>query len=339
MSKGASITLKWLNWRILRSREASVLIALLIFCGAIFFTSARSSFYSQLNFLNVLRQMSMLGIFAIGETIVIITGGIDLSLGSLIAFTGMLMAFLVTRVFAHLIDPVAITLGILGTLAASTLIGAFHGTLIHKLKLPAFVVTLATLLLLRSQSLIINDRLQISIANYKWLLFLANGNFFDHTFMPIPVPLVILILVAATAMIALHKMRIGRYLYSIGCNEQASRLSGINVFRVKLFAYCASAVLGGVAGILWASYNAQGDPSIAVGYELDAITADVVGGANLMGGEGSVVGTVFGSLLLYVIFSAINMTLNNPDLWRGTIVGGVLLFAVLVTAFQQRKAQ
>lgn len=316
-----------------------MLIALIIFCGVIFFTSARTTFYSQLNFLNVLRQMSMLGVFAIGETIVIITGGIDLSLGSLIAFTGMFMAFLITHVFGRLIDPVAITLGIIGTILISLLIGVFHGTLIHKLRLPAFVVTLATLLLLRSQALIINDRLQISIEQYKWLRFLANGNFFDHTFMPIPVPLVILIFVAALTMIALYRMRIGRYLYSIGCNEQASRLSGINVYRVKLFAYCASAVLGGIAGILWASYNGQGDPSIAVGYELDAITAAVVGGANLMGGEGSVVGTVFGSLLLYVIFSAINMTLSNPDLWRGTIVGGVLLFAVLVTAYQQLKAR
>jgi ribose transport system permease protein len=130
---------------------------------------------------------------------------------------------------------------------------------------------------------------------------------------------------------------VGRYLYSVGSNEQATLLSGVNVYKVKLFAYGASALLGGVAGVLWASYGGQGDPLAGQAYELDAVAASVVGGASLAGGQGSVLGTVLGATLLMVIFSAINLTLSSPDLWRGTVVGGVLLFAVLVTALQQRR--
>jgi ribose/xylose/arabinose/galactoside ABC-type transport system permease subunit len=115
-------------------------------------------------------------------------------------------------------------------------------------------------------------------------------------------------------------------------------LSGVSVYKVKLFAYGTSALLGGVAGVLWASYGGQGDPLAGQSYELDAVAASVVGGADLMGGRGSVAGTVLGATLLMVIFSAINLTLTKPDLWRGTVVGGILLLAVLTTAVQQRRA-
>jgi ribose transport system permease protein len=134
-------------------------------------------------------------------------------------------------------------------------------------------------------------------------------------------------------------MKIGRYLYSVGSNEQATRLSGVNVYRVKLFAYSMSGLLGGVAGVLYAAYGAQGDPLAGTAYELDAVAAAVVGGANLMGGQGSVVGTLLGATLLHSILSSINLTLANPDLWRGTLVGGVLLFAVLVTALNRRRVE
>jgi ribose transport system permease protein len=111
----------------------------------------------------------------------------------------------------------------------------------------------------------------------------------------------------------------------------------VNVFKVKLFAYGASGLLGALAGILWAAYGGQGDPLAGNGYELDAVAAAVVGGASLTGGRGSVIGTILGAVLLQTILSSINLTLSSPDIWRGTVVGGVLLFAVLVTAFQQRS--
>jgi ribose transport system permease protein len=326
--------------RLMASREFSVVIVLALICVYMAFSSSRDAFFSQRNLQNILRNVGLLGVFAIGETIVIIAAGIDLSLGSLIAFTGMLMAMLLTRFDASLVPGGSLTLAIIVTLVASFLIGGTHATFIHRLKLPPFVVTLASLQLLRSQALLMNNQLPVPImkAQHPALDFLANGNLFEGSVFPVPMPVVILAVVATAAALILNRARIGRYLYSLGSNEQATALSGVNVYRIKLFAYGVSALLGGVAGILWASYGGQGDPRAANAYELDAVAASVVGGASLAGGQGSVSGTVLGATLLWVIFSAINLTLDKPDLWRGTVVGGVLLFAVLVTALQQRRA-
>jgi ribose transport system permease protein len=324
--------------QIIRSREFSVVIVLAMLCLFMLFTGARGSFYSQRNVENVLRQVALLSVFAIGETIVIITGGIDLSLGSLIAFTGMVMALLVTKLSATLVMGPAIIIAILVTLVAALAIGGIHATLIHRLRLPPFVVTLASLLILRSQSMLMNEQLPITIQDFPPLLWLANGTLFEGSRFAIPVPIVIMGVVAVAVGFMLSRARIGRYLYSVGSNEQATQLSGVNVYKVKLFAYGVSGLLGGLAGILWASYGGQGDPLAGSAYELDAVAAAVVGGASLSGGRGSIIGTILGALLLHTILSAINLTLSAPDRWRGTVVGGVLLFAVLVTAIQQRRA-
>lgn len=322
----------------LLSRESGVVIVIALVCLAMPFTSARDSFFTDRNLLNIARQVALLAIFAIGETVVIITAGIDLSLGSLIAFTGMLTALTVTRFGQSMAPGSAVMLGIVLALGVALLIGAVHATLIHRLRLPPFVVTLASLLILRSQALVANNQLPVTLEGYPGLLYLANGTLFEGSRLPIPVPLVIMLVVAVAVALVLMRTRMGRYIYSVGSNETATRLSGVNVYGVKLFAYGTSAVLGGVAGVLWAAYGGQGDPLAGQSYELDAVAASVVGGADLMGGRGSVVGTVLGATLLMVIFSAINLTLTKPDLWRGTVVGGVLLLAVLTTAIQQRRA-
>lgn len=327
-SKGVSI-LKVL----LRSREANVVFVFCVLCVAMLFTSARDAFFDKGNWQNILLQLSLLSIYAIGETLVIITGGIDLSLGSLIAFSGMILALMLVHVGGAMAAVTAIGLCIVITLVIAAAIGWVHATLVHKLLLPPFVVTLASLLILRSQSLISNKQLPVSVAEYPKLLFLANGKVFG-----LPVPLIIMLVIAATVHLLLTRSRVGRYLFSIGSNEQATKLSGVNVYKVKLFAYCASALCGGLAGILYAAYGGQGDPLCGNGYEMDAVAASVVGGANLMGGEGSIIGTVLGALLLHTIYSSINLTLSSPDIWRGTVVGSVLLFAVLVTAVRKMRA-
>jgi len=301
------------------------------------FTEARSSFFSDRNVLNIARQVALLAIFAIGETVVIISAGIDLSLGSLIAFTGMITALAVTRLGEHLSPGSSVLIGVSAALVIALVIGCLHATLIHRLQLPPFVVTLASLLILRSQALVSNDQLPVTLEAYPGLLSLANGTLFEDSAAPIPVPVVIMAVIAIVMAFILSRTRTGRYIYSVGSNETATRLSGVNVYGVKLFAYGTSAVLGGVAGVLWAAYGGQGDPLAGQSYELDAVAASVVGGADLMGGRGSVVGTVLGATLLMVIFSAINLTLTKPDLWRGTVVGGVLVLAVLTTALQQRR--
>ncbi len=327
--------------RLLAARESSVVIVLLVICFALFLNpTSRVTFYGGSNIHNLLEQISLLSIFAIGETIVIITGGIDLSLGSLIAFSGMLLALWVNRLMPGIAVPGAVLIALLASLA----IGFLHATLIHRLRLPPFVVTLAALTILRSQSLLMNRQLPISISDFPVLTNLANGTVLTIPWPPndkvsIPIPAIILIVIAVTTHLLLSRSRIGRYVYSVGSNEQATALSGVNVGRVKLFAYGASALLGGVAGILYAGYGGQGDPLSGAGYELNAVAASVIGGANLAGGQGSISGTLLGACLLNVILSGINLTISNPSLWEGTVVGGVLLLAVLTTAFQQRRAR
>jgi ribose transport system permease protein len=320
------------------SREFSVVVVIAIVCLAMPFTAARETFYSDRNLLNLTRQIALLAIFAIGETVVIITAGIDLSLGSLIAFTGMVTALAVTRLAPSAGENGAVLGGVALALLVALAIGALHASLIHGLRLPPFVVTLASLLMLRSQSLVANDQLPVTLEAFPALLDLANGTLFEGSRLPVPVPVVVMLIVAIAVSLVLSRSRMGRYVYSVGSNETATRLSGVSVYKVKLFAYGTSALLGGVAGVLWASYGGQGDPLAGQSYELDAVAASVVGGADLMGGRGSVAGTVLGATLLMVIFSAINLTLTKPDLWRGTVVGGILLLAVLTTAVQQRRA-
>ena len=336
---GGSGPRKSIAAQLLASRETSVLAVLLLLILGMSFTSVSGKFFSPANVQQMAFQVALLSIFAIGETIVIISGGIDLSLGSLIAFSGMMLAFLVNTLDARMYSGAAVVLAIVMTFVASWLIGAVHTVLIQRVKLPAFVVTLTSLLVLRSQSLIMNHHQQIPVdqEHFPVFNFLTNGKLFSHTNFAIPIPVIIMIVVAVTAHLILAKTRMGRYIYSVGSNEQATMLSGVNVFKVKLFAYGTSALLGGIAGLLYMGYGGQGDPSAGASYELDAVAAAVVGGASLAGGQGSVMGTVLGACLLNAILSVILLTLDQPDIWRGTIVGGVLLVAVLATAFQQRK--
>ena len=326
--------------QIFRSREFSVISVLALLCVGMLFTSQRANFYSARNVQQIMLNVSLLSIFAIGETIVIITGGIDLSLGSLIAFTGMLAALLTTTLDEKMFTGAAIAIAVLVTLLFSFGIGAWHTVLIHKVRLPAFVVTLVSLLTLRSQSYIMRHHQQIPVPATKYPIFdeLANGSLPLFGF-AIPIPALILLVVAIAAHLILSRTTTGRYLYSVGSNEQATMLSGVNVFKVKLFAYGFAALLGGVAGLLYMGYGGQGDPSAGQSYELDAVAAAVVGGASLTGGQGSVMGTVIGACLLNAIFSAILLTLTQPDIWRGTVVGGVLLLAVLTTAIRQNRTQ
>ncbi len=321
------------------TRESSVLIVLAILCiGLFMMTNTREKFYGRPNWLNLSRQIALLGVFSIGETIVIITGGIDLSLGSLIGFSGMALAMIVTKLDSRMFTGTAVAIAVAATLLISFLVGAVHANLIHKLRLPPFVVTLASLTILRSQSLLMNSQLPVTLQDYPYLLWLANGSLFEHTSFPIPVPLVLLIAIAIICHVLLVKSRIGRYVYSVGSNETGTELSGVNVYRVKLFAYGAAALLGGVAGILYAGYSTQGDPRNGIGYELNAVAAAVIGGTALTGGQGTVLGTVLGACLLNVILTGLNMLdVPNQSLWQGTVVGGVLLLAVLTSAFRRRK--
>lgn len=325
------------------SREMSVLSVIVVLCIALFFSGARDHFYSQSNFQNLTRQISLLAIFAIGEAIVIITGGIDLSLGSLIAFTGVFVGLMLTKVTANMPFGAAMALAIVATLAVAAVIGLIHAAAVHFLRIPPFVVTLGTLSILRSQSQLFTNAVPIPLDADRFapFNFLSNGMLFAGHAWAITVPVIVLVIVAAAYEIIMRRSKIGRYVFAIGGNEEATRLSGVDVFKTKAFAFCSSALLGGLAGLLYAAYNRQGDPSAGVGYELNAVAAAVIGGASLMGGQGSIIGTVLGACLLQIILSGINLMpwLSNPSEWEGTVVGGIVLLAVLFNVVRQRRQE
>ncbi len=303
----------------------------MVMCGMILASGAGASFRSPGNLQNLSRQVAFLGVFAIGEAIVIIAGGIDLSVGSVIGFSGMLCA----RMFAEWRWPLAAAMLVGVALALG--IGILHAALIHQLRVPPFIVTLGSLSILRSVSQLMSNAMPIPTVGEGLasggLDFLVNGQWIG---VPVSVWLLLLLLVALE--IVMRRSRVGRYLYSIGSNEEAARLSGVNVFRTKAVAYGLSALLAGIAGVLYVGYNGQGDPRSGAGYELNAIAASVVGGCSLQGGQGTLLGAVLGAAILNVILNGINLIIQkNASLWEGTIVGSVVVLAVLLNVLGRRR--
>ncbi len=331
-----SVILRWKQ--IATSRENIILGVNILFCFYLFFTSERDSFFGQSNFLNLSRQIAMLAIFAIGEAIVIISGGIDLSVGSIIGVTGMFMGLMLNGfVNRGMIPNIAILVSCVAVLLIALLIGIIQAGFIHFFRLPPFVVTLASLTLLRSVARISNNELPIDLEGFHPLVALGNSSLFHGTIYAIPLPVIIVLPLVILAAWVMKRTRTGRYVYALGGNEEAARLSGISIFKIKAFAYGASGLFAGVAGILYAGYTRQGYADSGSGGELVAITAAVIGGCSLSGGEGSVYGAVIGACLVNIITTAINLSsIPRPSEWQGVIVGIILLFTVIVNSLSRR---
>lgn len=313
----------------LRSRETGILLAVLLVLLFMILGTARKAFLSPQNLQNLSRQIAFLGIFALGEAVVIIAGGIDLSVGSLIGLSGMLCALLLAEYHWPLAQVIVVVL------LFSLFIGFLNSSLIGGIRLPAFVVTLGFLSILRSIAQLMNNANAIPIVGEGIpsgpLLFLANGRIGG-----IPTPMWAFLFFALLIGLMLARTPLGRYIYAIGANEEAARLSGIPVFWVKASAYCLCSFLSGLAGIFYTGYNYQGDPRSGTGYELNAIAAAVIGGCSLTGGQGSVLGVILGSCLLNLLVNGINLVIQrNASLWEGVIVGSVVITAALLNVVQQ----
>jgi ribose transport system permease protein len=320
-------------------RELSMFAALVLMCIAL--TVSNPDFIGQSNAINTVRQISMLGIYAIGIGFVIITGGIDLSVGSVVGLTGVIIAKLSSQASGGLGHSLGF--GILAALAVALLIGLGQGLLITRLKLQPFIVTLGGMLLIRGVSQTIVQGGTLSLGTSP-LLRLANGGLFLLGGDPlVPYPALIFLAVIALATYLLHFTVFGRYVYAIGGNRDAAEYSGINVRRVETSTYVISSGLAGVAGICYAAYIAQMSQQVGVAYELYAIAAVVLGGCSLRGGEGTILGIIIGSAMMRVIDNGINMfqiryrdESQIPRLWRlnpnwtFVIVGAVILLAVVL---------
>ena len=320
-------------------RELSMFAALVVACVVLGISNP--DFVGQSNVVNTVRQISMLGIFALGSAFVIITGGIDLSVGSVIGLTGVIIA----KVSSHESGGLGhgLLLGVVVALGVALLIGLAQGLLITRLKLQPFIVTLGGMLLVRGVSQTVVQGATLSLGASP-LMRLSNGGLWSNHGDPlIPYPALMFFAAIAVGTYLLHFTVFGRYVYAIGGNRDAAEYSGINVKKVETLTYVISAGLAGVAGIAYAAYIGQMSQQVGVAYELYAIAAVVLGGCSLRGGEGTVLGIVIGSAMMRVIDNGINMFQIpyedrdgiarlwrlNPN-WTFIIVGAVILLAVVL---------
>jgi ribose/xylose/arabinose/galactoside ABC-type transport system permease subunit len=318
--------------------ELGLLLAIAVVIAVTMFQSDAYLSKPVENAQEILRQTSLLGIFALGASIVIISGGIDLSAGSVIAFSGSICAqtfYLLAAEgsrgipdTAHL-GPAVFAAGIAAALGVGFLIGTLHTWLITIVGLPPFVATLASLVGLRSLAKVLNQEVTRSLGNQSTKL-----NIDDPSFIALGrewwIPLVIFLVLGALAWLLMSRTVIGRHLYAMGGNEQAARLSGIRTDRLKWLAYCLGAMTASIAGVLYTAEVGIADPvTQGRGYELNAIAASVVGGCSLQGGVGLIPGVMLGVLFLRVVIDSVAKVVGSgADDYEGLIVGFLVVLAV-----------
>jgi len=301
---------------------ALTLVGILLLLWAIL-SFATPIFMTERNISNLLRQGSMIAILAMGETFVIITAGIDLSVGAISAFSTVVIA-------ESLQSGVPVWGAVVITLAIGLVIGLFHGFGITKMGLPPFIITLATLTSLRGVGLLITNGATISITDKGFTEF-AVRDFFG-----IPSLFWMVLLVAAPSYVLLSHTRWGRYIFAVGSNPEAARLSGVRINLVIYVAYSFSAVLAAFVGVLLATRIGIGNATQANGWELQAIASSVIGGTSLFGAIGSVHGPLIGAFILATINNGANL-LNVNSFWQQIITGGLIIIIVYFDGLRRRR--
>lgn len=299
-----------------------LLLALIILCTTLAIITPK--FLTLPNLMIIVTQVTINALLAFGVTFVIITGGIDLSLGSIVAVTSV-----ITATFARADTyPLVVPLG-LGLLVGLTF-GAFNGLVITKGKVPPFIVTLGTMTIGRGLALILSKGRPISNLSDAFN-YIGGGNLFG-----IPLPIVILVIVFIICTLLLKKTIMGRYVYAVGGNELAARASGISVNRVKMFVYTLGGGLAALGGIILTSRISTGQPNVGIGFELSAIAAAIIGGTSTSGGVGSITGTLLGALLIGVISNSLDL-LNVTSYYQSVVMGLIIIGAVLLDSLNKNK--
>ena len=301
-----------------------IIVAFLVLCVCLsVFPKTSGSFFTRQNIFNVLRQISTNLFLACGMTMVIILGGIDLSVGSIIALSGCISAGCVARYNLPL--PIALLMGLL----VGLLVGMFNGAVISKTTIPAFIVTLATMNIAKGLAYVYTGGSPVRVVTKEWQ-FLGAG--YVGIF---PTPVVILVIVLIITAIIMNKTKMGRHMYAVGGNQQAAEFSGIKVEKVKFFVHAFSGLMAGLAGIVLASRMYSGQPTAGDGAEMDAIAAVVVGGTSMAGGSGKIGGTIIGGLIIGVLNNGLNL-LNVNSFWQYVVKGVVILLAVFLDYFRNK---
>ena len=316
--------MKWRNWIQQFSSFFGLIIVSIGIGIAVYFKAGENLFFTSDNILTLLRQASFNAIMAAGVSVVIITAGIDLSIGSVWALSAVVMAFVCVN------KGLVWTLSVLVGLSVGLACGLVNGWGVTLLRIPPFVATLGMMSIARGLAEVITGGFQISGLPdaFQWW---GQGDIFG-----VPVPVIVAIGIIVLTWALLRFTRLGRYIYAVGGNEAAAHLSGVPVNRVKLFAYAYCGTLAALAGLLATARMGSVRPSDALGYELDAIAASVIGGISLMGGQGSVLGTAIGAALIGVLRNGM-VLLDVSAFWQKVVIGIVIIIAVALDYLVWRR--
>lgn len=298
---------------------ASLIVLLIVF------SVASPNFLQFDNIVGILLATAVNGILAVGVTFVIITGGIDLSIGTVMTFSAVMTGVFITM--WHLPIPI----GVVGGLLAGGVCGMVNGLTISKMKVPPFIATLGMMMITKGLALVISGTKPIYFVDTP-----VFNNIAMYQILGIPMAVIILFVAAILGSFILIKTVLGRYNFSIGSNEEATRLSGINVDLWKIAIYTLCGVFAGLAGVIMASRLNSAQPALGQGYELDAIAAVVIGGTSLSGGEGTILGTVIGAFIMSVLINGLRI-LSVPQEWQTVVSGTIVILAVYMDVIRRRK--
>jgi len=303
------------------SKYGIYIIFLVIFGGL---SIVNKAFFTSTNLLNISKQASIVAIIAIGQTLCLITGGMDLSSGSIMALAG------VSSAMFGLVDNTNMLTATVVALSVGMMCGAINGTIIAKGKVPAFIATLGMQQMARGMALLVTNATPIFNLSDTYT-FLGSGKIAE-----IPVLIMVMLIIVIFAVFLLNKTKFGRHIYAVGGNEQSAHVSGINVDLVKIKVYTITGALAGIGGLLLAGRIKSGTPTMGEGYELDAIAGAVIGGVSTSGGIGTVYGAVIGSLLITMISNGLDL-LNVSAYYQQIIKGLIIILAVLLDVKTKSK--
>ena len=298
----------------------------------IVFSLASPNFFQFSNIVGILLATAVNGVLALGATFVIITAGIDLSVGTVMTLSAVMTGVFIT--FLGLPVPI----GVLGGLLTGALAGAINGTVISKMKIPPFIATLGMLYIAKGLSLVISGLKPIYFNDTPSFNKIAMGSVTGAIIPGFDIPNAVLIFFGAAiiANIILTKTILGRYTFALGSNEEATRLSGVNVAAWKIAVYTLAGTFAGLGGVIIASRLNSAQPALGAGYELDAIAAVVIVGTSLSGGEGTILGTVIGAFIISVLTNGLRI-LSVPQEWQIVITGGIVILAVYADTLRRRR--
>jgi len=297
----------------------------------IVFSILSPNFFQPYNLIAIMLATAVNGVLAIGVTFVIITGGIDLAVGTTMTFTAVMAAQTVA------VWNLPVALGVLMALIVGTICGLASGVMVAKFKIPPFIATLGMNMLTKGLSLIIANSKPIYFTNAPSFSKISMGTIFPFLQnFQIPNAVIILFVLAVLGSFVLNNTIFGRYTFAIGSNEEAVRLSGINTDRWKIAVYAVNGLICGIAGVLIASRLNSAQPALGQGYELDAIAAAVIGGTSLSGGEGTILGTIIGAFIMSTLTNGLRI-LSVPQEWQIVTTGIIIIFAVYMDMLRKRR--